>query len=198
MINLCKFYFLASFQRVVAAFLAISFRRFLLMASARALPPIRPKATAAGFLPSASGVGRTSAISPVAILAIITARAFTSAGRRSPLGPLGICLFLALLAGKHICGTPHNQRGTFKMPPTPINADAYGVAALSAVTALVLSLIEKGIMTHEEAFQMFTALSQGKVNKGILYASGAEVDAAKLLATMAMDMQMRAEGGDED
>ncbi|HZR61218.1 MAG TPA: hypothetical protein VFA80_09760 [Xanthobacteraceae bacterium] len=53
-------------------------------------------------------------------------------------------------------------------------------------------------MTHEEAFQMFTALSQGKVNKGILYASGAEVDAAKLLATMAMDMQMRAEGGDED
>ena len=84
------------------------------------------------------------------------------------------------------------------MPPTPINADAYGVAALSAVTALVLSLIEKGIMTHEEAFQMFTALSQGKVNKGILYASGAEVDAAKLLATMAMDMQMRAEGGDED
>ena len=31
--------------------------------------------------------GKASSISPVAILAIMTARAFTSAGRRSPLGP---------------------------------------------------------------------------------------------------------------
>ena len=38
------------------------------------------------------GAGTSSAISPVAILAIMTARAFTSAGRFSPFGPRGILL----------------------------------------------------------------------------------------------------------
>src|SRR2546430_15947758 len=41
-----------SFQRFFAAFLAISDRRLALMPSARALPPMRPSATAAAFLPS--------------------------------------------------------------------------------------------------------------------------------------------------
>jgi hypothetical protein len=45
-----------SFQRFAAAFRAISARRFLVRVAARAFPPIRPSATAAGFLPSDSGV----------------------------------------------------------------------------------------------------------------------------------------------
>jgi hypothetical protein len=54
------------------------------MPAARALPPIRPRATAAAFLPSFVVI---SSISPVAILPIMTARAFTSAGLRSRFGP---------------------------------------------------------------------------------------------------------------
>ena len=76
-----------SFHLAFAAFLAISFRFFADMPAARAFPPIRPSATAAAFLPSSVV---TSSISPVAILAIMTARAFTSAGRRSPFGPFAI------------------------------------------------------------------------------------------------------------
>jgi len=76
-------------HRLAAPFLAISFLRFLLRLSARALPPMRPSATAAAFLPSSVV---TSLISPVAILAIMTARAFTSAGRFSPFGPRGIMI----------------------------------------------------------------------------------------------------------
>ena len=49
-------------------------------------------ATAAAFLPSLSGV--SSVISP-SILATMTARAVTSAGRRSPLGPRGAIYGLA-------------------------------------------------------------------------------------------------------
>src|SRR5713101_4640503 len=81
--------YLARFQRVLAAFLAISLRRLALMPSARALPPMRPSATAAAFLPSS--VVRSS-ISPVAILPIMTAAPITSAGRFSPLGPRGMSL----------------------------------------------------------------------------------------------------------
>src|SRR5215218_4399060 len=51
---------------------------------------MRPRATAAGFFPSDSGVGTVSSISPVAILATMTAQRMASAGRFSPLGPLGI------------------------------------------------------------------------------------------------------------
>ena len=40
--------------------------------------------------PHPQGMVTLSSISPVAILAIMTARAFTSAGRLSPLGPRGI------------------------------------------------------------------------------------------------------------
>jgi hypothetical protein len=50
---------------------------------------MRPSATAAAFLQSSVTASSTS---PVAILAIITARAFTSAGWRSPLGPLAIVI----------------------------------------------------------------------------------------------------------
>src|SRR5713101_3324319 len=81
--------YLARFQRVLAAFLAISLRRLALMPSARALPPMRPSATAAAFLPSS--VVRSS-ISPVAILPIMTAAPITSAGRFSPFGPRGMSL----------------------------------------------------------------------------------------------------------
>jgi hypothetical protein len=70
-------------QRLLAAFLAISLRRLADILSARALPPMRPSATAAAFLPSSVVM---SSILPVAILAIRMA----SAGRFSPLGPLGI------------------------------------------------------------------------------------------------------------
>jgi hypothetical protein len=77
-------------QRAFAAFFAISARFFLLNPFARAFPPMRPNATAAGFFPSDPGVGFTSSISPVAILPIMTVRAFTSAGRFSPFGPRGI------------------------------------------------------------------------------------------------------------
>src|ERR1700681_2801648 len=58
------------------------------MPAARASPPMRPRATAAAFLPSSVVM---SSISPVAILAIMMALPMASAGRFSPLGPLGIC-----------------------------------------------------------------------------------------------------------
>src|SRR5437016_5978872 len=74
-------------QRDLAAFLAIADRFLADRPAARALPPIRPSATAAAFLPSS--VVRSST-SPVAILPTMTALPITSAGRFSPLGPLGI------------------------------------------------------------------------------------------------------------
>src|SRR5258705_13391629 len=52
----------AYFQRAFAAFLAISFRRLADMPSARAFPPLRPSATAAGSLPSSSGGGTSSVV----------------------------------------------------------------------------------------------------------------------------------------
>src|SRR3954454_21312648 len=73
------------------------------MPAARAFPPMRPSATAAAFLPSSVV---TSPISPVAILAIMTARALTSAGGFWPLGPFGIAGRL-LLGGKH--STPRQE-----------------------------------------------------------------------------------------
>src|SRR3982074_2974378 len=51
---------------------------------------MRPGATAAAFLPSSVVM---SSISPVAILAIMIALPMASAGRFSPLGPLGIHQF---------------------------------------------------------------------------------------------------------
>lgn len=91
-------------QRVAAAFFAISFRFLADIPAARAFPPFRPSATAAGSLPSDSGGGTVSSISPAAILAIMTARAFTSTGRRSPFGPLGT-------------GTPFPGFGTHLVEP---------------------------------------------------------------------------------
>src|SRR6266478_9055934 len=76
-------------QRDLAAFLAISLRRLAVMPSARALPPMRPSATAAGFLPSSVVM---SSISPVAILAIMTALPMASAGCFSPLVPLALAV----------------------------------------------------------------------------------------------------------
>jgi len=72
---------------LAAAFLAISLRRLALIAPARAFPPLRPSATAAGSFPSSGGVD--SSISPVAIRITRTALPITSAGRFSPLGPRG-------------------------------------------------------------------------------------------------------------
>ena len=76
-------------QRLFAALRAISLRRLADMASALANPPFLPSATAAGSLPSDSSVGGLSFISRVAILAIMTVRAFTFARRFSPLGLWG-------------------------------------------------------------------------------------------------------------
>ena len=65
--------------------------------AARALPPLRPprrpRLTAAASLPDTFV---RSSISPVAILATMTAAPITSAGRFSPLGPLGTLITLAL------------------------------------------------------------------------------------------------------
>ena len=72
-----------------AAFLAISARRSELMLLARAAPPFLPSAFAAGSLPS-SGYNGTRQSSPVAIRMTWTALPITSAGRFSPLGPLGM------------------------------------------------------------------------------------------------------------
>jgi len=71
-------------QRLAAAFLAIADRCSYVSFSERAAAPASPERT----LPD--GIFRFSLISPVAILAIMTARTFTSAGRFSPLGPVGI------------------------------------------------------------------------------------------------------------
>lgn len=81
------------FHRDRAALLAISERADLERAFALAVPPLRPKATAAALLPS--GV-RASSISSVAIRMTWTAFAITSAGRFFPAGVLGI------LTAKHI------------------------------------------------------------------------------------------------
>jgi hypothetical protein len=53
-----------------------------------------PSSTAAADLPSCSGDGTLSSIWPVAIRMTWTALPITSAGRRSPLGPLGIRVIL--------------------------------------------------------------------------------------------------------
>jgi hypothetical protein len=58
---------------------------------ARRSPPLRPSATAAGVLFRHPGATPApSSISPVAILPTMTVAPITSAGRRSPFGPLGI------------------------------------------------------------------------------------------------------------
>src|SRR6516164_1824243 len=82
----------AYFQRAFAAVLAISFRRLADIPSARAFPPLRPSATAAGSLPSSGVLRMTWTVLPI-----------TLAGRRSPLGPRGIFFTpCALLSAKHI------------------------------------------------------------------------------------------------
>ena len=55
---------------------------------------MRPRATAAAFLPSGSGVDSTSSISPVAILPIMTARCIHVGGALLAFGPLGMRLDL--------------------------------------------------------------------------------------------------------
>jgi hypothetical protein len=87
-------------HRFLAAFRVISARRFLLITSARAFPPLRPSATSAGSLPSSLGLA--SSLSPVAILATMMAAPITSAGRFSPLGSRCISFSFGL--------------GTFAMP----------------------------------------------------------------------------------
>jgi hypothetical protein len=62
------------FHLFSAAAFAISARRSGVIFSARALPPRLPMETAAGSLPSFSGVGKSSSISPVAIFATLIAR----------------------------------------------------------------------------------------------------------------------------
>ena len=79
-------------HRLAAAARATSARRSGVMAAARAAPPLRPMLTAAASLPL-SGSG-ASFSSPVAIRMTFTAAPITSAGRCSPLGPLGITLHL--------------------------------------------------------------------------------------------------------
>jgi hypothetical protein len=70
-------------HRFAAAFWAISARRSAGMFSARFFPPLRPSSAAA--LESS----RSCSISQVAIRATMTAPPTASAGRFSPLGPLG-------------------------------------------------------------------------------------------------------------
>ena len=65
----------------------VSERPAVRVALARARPPFRPSSTAALFLPSSVN---SSSISPVAILATMTAAPTASAGRFSPFGPLGM------------------------------------------------------------------------------------------------------------
>jgi hypothetical protein len=75
-------------QRDLAAFLAISTRRFRVIDFALAAPPLRPSSTAALLRPSS--VVPDSSISPVAFLMIVTAFLMTSAGRLWPLGVRGM------------------------------------------------------------------------------------------------------------
>lgn len=82
----CAIYlFLCDFHRFFAAFCAISERLFPDIAFARAFPPLLPSSAAADL-----GAALVSIISPVAIRPTMIAAPITSAGRRSPLGPLGI------------------------------------------------------------------------------------------------------------
>ncbi|MCO5080707.1 MAG: hypothetical protein M9955_03500 [Rhizobiaceae bacterium] len=75
------------FQRLSAAFFAISARRSGVIFSARFFPPFAPSAFAAGSLPSSI---TSSVSSPVAMRMTRTAFPITSAGRFWPLGPVGI------------------------------------------------------------------------------------------------------------
>src|ERR1035437_802354 len=99
---------------------AISDRCFLERLEARAFPPMRPRATAAAFLPSGSAVGPESSGSwPVAMRITLTALPITSAGRRSPLGPLAIILVLHdegldLLLKVHCRITVVHENGLFQ------------------------------------------------------------------------------------
>ena len=71
-------------HRAAAARRAISLRLCGVSAAERAFAPAKPPLRLAGC------VSRVSSISPVAILATVTAQPTTSAGRRSPLGPLAM------------------------------------------------------------------------------------------------------------
>lgn len=79
--------------RARAACLAIAARRCADSFLARASPPLRPRATAAAFLPLSVSV---SSISPVAIFITWTAFDATSAGRLWPFGVFGTSLPLSI------------------------------------------------------------------------------------------------------
>jgi hypothetical protein len=89
------------FQRLVAAFLAISDRFFLERLLALALPPFDPNSAAADL-----GAVFSSA-SPVAIFPTRIAAPITSAGLFSPFGPRGI----SDLAYSEASGTDHGYPG---------------------------------------------------------------------------------------
>src|SRR5580704_10116989 len=88
-----RLYWAFSLHLLAAAFLAISARRSGVIFLALAAPPFLPSAFAAGSLPSS---GIVSSISPVSTRMTWTALPITSAGRFSPLGPLGTLVLQAL------------------------------------------------------------------------------------------------------
>lgn len=72
-----------------------------------------------------------------------------------------------------------------------INADAYGVAALSVVAAIVFKLIDEKVMTKQEVLDLYDKIAGAKAAKGKLYGSAAESDAALLVETMRVEIDAR-------
>lgn len=72
-----------------------------------------------------------------------------------------------------------------------LNADAYGVAALSIIAAVVFKLIDSEVMTKEEVLELYGTIAQAKLAKGKLYGSAAERDASILVETMRMEIETR-------
>lgn len=72
-----------------------------------------------------------------------------------------------------------------------INADAYGVAALSVVQALVFKLIEDGEMSKSEAMRIYDTIADAKAAKGKLHNSSIEIDASLLLRTASAEIDAR-------
>lgn len=73
----------------------------------------------------------------------------------------------------------------------PLNADAFGVAALSVAAAIVFKLIDAGVMSKEDAVEMYDQIALAKRAKAQLYKNSAEGDAAVLAETMRMEIEAR-------
>jgi hypothetical protein len=144
-----------------AAFAAISFRRAGVSALARALLPARPLRTfpADFLLPGSSNF-------PIAIRMTWTALPMTSAGRFSPLGPLGMpcpCICFAL---KHILrGCDCAKAGEEAMRASALLAWTFGAALAATWVGLEVSRAQQPPAPPYKVIQLMKAPFTADPNK---------------------------------